>query len=857
MKKRWLVWLIAIVVAAIAVWYYLLRPGNIIVSPIDALPENSILVVELKSLESFSSDFSSVPQWQDLKQLQLVRKLDENVLLLQELSSKNSEIYSATHGGKISAAAVSVKSGEVEFVFAMHARGLKLNELELQYNNEKAQASKYTSSKNDIYEFTASGFDIACSKVGNVFLFSKSKILVEASVSQLKNSSGLGSSESFQSIYALNAKNDISDFYLNLNQLAQYATFFLQPDLLKNIDMLRRFTTWVGFECTFTKNEILINGYAAGNKSEPSEYLSRHNGTETSFELVNNFLLKNTAYYIQSGGTSIVDSLKESGNQIKAWNSWLSPKYTYVVSQSFDAAVTNKSYLIAEITENETALQQLNSFSESENTSYRQYTIYAISNNNLIYYLTGFGHGQETIYVAVVQGYLIAAYSINQLMNVIDGYENQQTLHQDVAHLELQSLVTSSSNFNVFVNLTNSTSILQNILRDDTISKIFSLQKFSSMLFSFTAIKNMHILNGAVLYSREAQAQSGFAWKTQIDNPVAEGPFRVENHIDGHDNILLQDSANQIYLLSANGNAIWKRQLDARIIGTVYSVDFYKNKKKQILFAASNGIYLIDMLGRDVEGFPITLTAEVTSPLSVFDYDGTGDYRMFIGCENGNVYGFYKDGKPLPGWSPLKNAGIMENEFTYVQSDQKDYIAMSNSHGLLSVKNRKGEDRIKNIKSDTRLVTALMPDNRKNISAFIGIDERYRLVKLMLDGTVSNEIIAEDISDALLTEIDNEDETELFYLTSNTLVAQKLNGQKIFETTVGNTTGYKLDLFTLGNKTYYGAYNSLTQKIILMNGDGIMFKGFPTEGASRFIVIESGKLLISSVGNFVIAYSIN
>ncbi|MFN3939630.1 MAG: hypothetical protein ACK4IY_03520, partial [Chitinophagales bacterium] len=330
-----------------------------------------------------------------------------------------------------------------------------------------------------------------------------------------------------------------------------------------------------------------------------------------------------------------------------------------------------------------------------------------------------------------------------------------------------------------------------------------------------------------------------------------------ENHMDGKDNILVQDSTNQIYLLSPNGNVVWKRQMESRINGIVYSVDFYKNKKKQILFATNNGVYLIDMLGRDVEGFPISLTASVTSPLTILDYDNSGEYRMFIGCDNGNVYGFYKDGKPLPGWSPLKDAGIIEQVFGYAFSNQKDYIAMSNANGWLNVKNRKGEDRIKKVQADAKLTTAFVADNQKNVSAFIGIDERLRLVKLLLDGTVSHEIIAEDIADACIADINNAGEVVLIYLTSHSIVAQKLNGQKIFETTIGNTNGYTLQAYTTGQTVYYGAYNRVAQKTILFNNEGKMLNGFPVDGASRFTVIESGKLLITSISKYIVAYDIN
>ncbi|MFN3940007.1 MAG: hypothetical protein ACK4IY_05435, partial [Chitinophagales bacterium] len=277
-----------------------MRPGNIIATPIDALPENAIAVVEFKSLESFSAENFSTPQWQDLNKLQLFRRLEESVVLLSELASGNPEIYAAVQGGKIAAAAIGVKSGEVEYIFAMQAKGLRLNKLELLLNSEKAQVSKYSSSKTDIYEFAFAGSTVICTKVGNLFLCSKSKILIEASVAQLKNADGLGNNEAFRNVYTLNTKNDVPDFYLNLDQFALYAGYFLQTSFSNKIDVLRRFTAWIGFEWKITENAILMNGYASGNRPSQPGSLSEYTGNEVAFDLASNFLLRNTAYYIQS-----------------------------------------------------------------------------------------------------------------------------------------------------------------------------------------------------------------------------------------------------------------------------------------------------------------------------------------------------------------------------------------------------------------------------------------------------------------------------------------------------------------------------------------------------------------------------
>ena len=123
------------------------------------------------------------------------------------------------------------------------------------------------------------------------------------------------------------------------------------------------------------------------------------------------------------------------------------------------------------------------------------------------------------------------------------------------------------------------------------------------------------------------------------------------NQLTETDCFVLQDSLNQLYL-SIRKAGCCEEGVEQPLVGNISTVDFYNNRKYQLLFATSHAIQLVDMKGNDVEGFPIRISAPVTSGLSAIDYEHDGDYRMFAGCSNGNTYGFYRNGKPLTGWKP-------------------------------------------------------------------------------------------------------------------------------------------------------------------------------------------------------------
>ena len=47
-------------------------------------------------------------------------------------------------------------------------------------------------------------------------------------------------------------------------------------------------------------------------------------------------------------------------------------------------------------------------------------------------------------------------------------------------------------------------------------------------------------------------------------------------------------------------------------------------------FATKNRVYLVDILGNDVNDFPLKFKDDITKPLSVFDYDKNKDYRFWL-----------------------------------------------------------------------------------------------------------------------------------------------------------------------------------------------------------------------------------
>lgn len=183
-------------------------------------------------------------------------------------------------------------------------------------------------------------------------------------------------------------------------------------------------------------------------------------------------------------------------------------------------------------------------------------------------------------------------------------------------------------------------------------------------------------------------------WAFKMDSTSSFKPFEFLNHQTKDNEIVVQDNANTLYLLSNKGKLLWKKILSEKINSPVTRVDAFKNGKYQLLFSSNNYIHLIDRNGDYVTGFPVKLEAESTMPLCVFDYESKLDYRLFVACKNNKIYSYTIQGKLNEGFSKVSLEKEMRLPLQYVKVGGSDYLVGIDIEGKIYTFSRKGEPRI-------------------------------------------------------------------------------------------------------------------------------------------------------------------
>tara|TARA_B100000029_G_scaffold453495_1_gene479331 strand:- start:144 stop:1478 length:1335 start_codon:yes stop_codon:yes gene_type:complete len=309
-------------------------------------------------------------------------------------------------------------------------------------------------------------------------------------------------------------------------------------------------------------------------------------------------------------------------------------------------------------------------------------------------------------------------------------------------------------------------------------------------------------------------------------NIISTKPHLVFSHIDNKPEVIVQDEKNIIYHLSNSLKPIWLDSIE-KIVSKIFTIDYYKNNKKQIVFASSRKIYSYDRKGNPLIGFPFDNPSK--SPiknLNIIDYDKSKRYRIITSHENGEIYFYDKNGNILDGWNPLSLEDGLVQAPIHTRIRGKDYIIILLENGKIYVKNRKGIN-YKGFPVDldseisNKLYFKKLSSSSKSIIEILG--NNGKLYKINLDGKI------------LSTKDQYRNEKELKFIS-----IQEASGKNPILASYDNYSLFKDD-----------------NKINFNNIDNIKFQYYNLNKNKSFIILTDSKLKKSYFLDLNLRYFIN
>jgi hypothetical protein len=485
----------------------------------------------------------------------------------------------------------------------------------------------------------------------------------------------------------------------------------------------------------------------------------------------------------------------------------------------------------------------------------------------------------KTNYVTYHGNAIVFASSKQELQNYLKDMDSGISLESDEAYSSFESNTDNKSNFSIYVNLESSNGFSGQLFNKATTKSIKEndaiLNHFKK--FNWKMVSQENVFYNSILLGLESEKQiaqasgskgkstsvkdADVSWQYNLNADVANRPQIVTNHNNKkYNEVIVQDANNQLYLIGADGNPVWKNPVPIKgeIMGKIYQIDYYRNGKLQYLFNTKEKIYMIDRLGRNVANFPVVLKSPATNGVNVFDYDNNKKYRYFIACENKKVYAYSHEGKIISGWKFGKTAEVVNNPIYHYRVNNKDYIVFADETKVY-IQNRRGETRV-NVSASFKPSGNDLIFNNNGIPKIVVTDTKGLVYYLFFDGKYTTKDFGKFSANHKFSvaDINGDNKPEFIFTDSNRLTVYQESGKKIFSEKIKKGLAGEIRVCNFSPSRKLIGITGLDNKVYLFEPSGKECKGFPLDGNSDFSVgkLKNGgksSLLIGN-GNRLVNY---
>ncbi|MCA1757226.1 MAG: hypothetical protein LC649_07200 [Bacteroidales bacterium] len=445
-------------------------------------------------------------------------------------------------------------------------------------------------------------------------------------------------------------------------------------------------------------------------------------------------------------------------------------------------------------------------------------------------------------YVTFYENFMITGRSSKTLSKFI--YDNilNRTIANDIGYREFESTMPSRFSYFFYAIPSQTIPLLEGLLKENIVdgfkNNSESLRKINGVGLQLVPSNEMIYSTLSVSYTPEVREEASSRWESLIDTILYSKPLFFTNHYTGRDEIFVQDMNNNVYLINEAGRILWKQRLTEKIMGDPYMVDYYRNGKYQILFATTNYLHLLDRNGNYVERYPVRLRSPATNGLALFDYEGNGDYRLFVCGTDKQVYAYDKSGNVVRGWNRFTTSGIVRQEVEFFRVSGKDYLVVSDDNTIY-ILDRQGDTRV-GVKEPVQRA------ERSTLELTDGSNPRIVLTEP--DGTLKFISFTGDVESAATDQyskehifeyfdIDADGEGEYIYIDSDRLVCYDDDRSRIFSLKLDseNIEG-PFGLVFSSNDKKLGFVDRKNGTVHLIDHKGREVSGFPLPGYTSFSV---------------------
>jgi len=744
---------------------------------------------------------------------------------------------------------------------------------------------------------------ISLSENKKYLVISPSPILLENAVRQMNQEGGLYNSRAFSRLSNTAGKEALAHVYVNLKVLPTWLSGWMNPVVKKKMERFTRYGDWASLDLTLRNDAIWMNGFAlegdtlnsylnlfknqVPRKLDAERFLPSNTAAYYSVGVEKpGIFLKGLADYLGSGETGrkrqmMIDKATAimGADVIKVWSE-IDFKELTIGYLCGVADQTIHPVAMIQVKNGKLALEKL-SIRAGTTTAVKPprlpaqnklFSLYNMPFEGLPEILGGsFFSKVSGKYFTFIDNQMILADEIQTLEDILHKYSMNKTLSTDAVYLSLAGLLSSRSNVSFFVVPYKARPIIESILSPEATTTFLATDKFiqktGAIGLQFSSENGLSLHNLFASFAEIDYTKPQSIWESHLDAKICTKPFIVTNHITKDKEIIVQDEKSNLYLITAAGRILWKKNIGQRINSEIYQVDVMKNGKMQYLFSTANAIHLLDRNGAYLPKYPVKLKLATTNGMSLVDFDGTRDYRILLACSDNKVYCLDRSGNPIKGWNFGPATGPITLPIQFFKIQNKDYLVFSDPLKIY-ILDRKGA-----VKVNPSMDFAVSPNNPiqfENIASgqgprFIATDVDGTVYTILMDGTVDSKKLGEFSSDHYFTfeDINKDGLSEYVFVDRNKMEIFSQKGEKaITHKFDGNVTSSPEMYIMDGKVKKLGMTVPARNQVLLFNGDGTVYGGFPLYGQSDFTIGKLGQtgkymnLLVGSEEGYLYNYAI-
>lgn len=841
------------------------------VSVFDVLPTQTAIMVESRNSNEFVNALHPYFQSADILQ-----SFEKEFLAYDSIFSSDERLSVPVKNAQFVFSVSKIDEGYEPFVVAKLNKPLSNKDLKKVFETNGKSVEYRSLGKSEYFCVDS----LCVFTKANFLFFTRDEAMALDVLANCDNPQKMTDNADFQRVQSTFGNNVNTHVYLNYSLLGDFISNSVSDRCGKGGERLASQTKGLAAFDMLVKNEgIVLNGYS--KSADSASYLKPLKYQLPVRNSIVNILPYNTKMMLHYGMSDFASYWEEIadkqivGNLNKRIGMDVKSQFVATLSETSYAVFGNAAYpvFIARLEDPATAIQfwtrMISKFGVSETIESQGYTIFNLNLENFIPDVFGSSYSAlKKCCYSIVDQYVVIANEVNVLQDVIAAYRSGRTLDLNENFKDFQENMLETSNISFYVLFADNEKFIYSYLGGDFLDFLKRnssfLSNYQAFSVQFAAAKDLVYTCASLKNQSQVKKEKNVAWKLNLNAPMKGKPHIVPNPSGNSNDIVVFDTQDNMYLISADGEILWKNEISESPMSDIYVVDALKNGQQQFVFNTGNYIYVVDRSGNNLEGFPMKLLSKASNGLSVFDYNDTSDCRLVLCGEDRFVYNYDLSGNETEGWNRHRTDDRVLKPVQHLVADNKDFIIVTDEKGAIRVLDRQGRIRIPLTDELKKSQGADFYENKTNRKGIIlTSDDKGNLLYISQEGNLARTDFG-DFSDRhffIYEDFNSNQDPDFIYLDGKNLWVFDRFKNILFDHTFDVEINTKPVFFTVSrNKRMLGVVSENAREIYLIDNKGNMSVSSGLVGETPFAVSSlhnnSEVNLVTGVGSALYNYVI-